>query len=72
MDATMHVERRTGDGGAVLAELADASVDLLFPDAERVEHAGGGPTRRECFGKGLFLAWLRTGAPRPGQATTTG
>lgn len=37
------VELRAGDGGAVLAELADASVDLLFLDAERTEYSGWWP-----------------------------
>ncbi len=32
------VELRQEDGGAYLAQLADASVDLLFLDAERVEY----------------------------------
>lgn len=37
------VDLRAADGGAVLAELADASVDLLFLDAERTEYPGWWP-----------------------------
>jgi predicted O-methyltransferase YrrM len=37
------VSFRIADGGAVLAELADQSVDLLFLDAERVEYPGWWP-----------------------------
>jgi predicted O-methyltransferase YrrM len=34
---------RVGDGGAALAGLADAAVDLLFLDAERTEYPGWWP-----------------------------
>jgi predicted O-methyltransferase YrrM len=34
---------RGGDGGAVLADLADGSVDLLFLDAERAEYPSWWP-----------------------------
>lgn len=37
------VELRTGDGGALLRELADGSVDALFLDAERVEYESWWP-----------------------------
>ncbi len=37
------VEFRVGDGGAVLAELADGAVDLLFLDAERTEYPAWWP-----------------------------
>jgi predicted O-methyltransferase YrrM len=105
-----HLERRIGDGGAILAGYPDASVDLLFLDAERVEYAGWWPHPARVLrpggvlavdnvlshpdevaeflglvaghggfvgetlavGKGLFLAWLRAEAPRPGQGTATG
>jgi predicted O-methyltransferase YrrM len=105
-----HVDRRIGDGGAFLAGCPDASVDLLFLDAERVEYPrwwphparvlrpggvlavdnvlshpaevaeflglvrahGGFVSETVAVGKGLFLAWLRTGASQPGQQWTTG
>ena len=37
------VELRQANGGAYLASLADASVDLLFLDADRVEYVGWWP-----------------------------
>jgi predicted O-methyltransferase YrrM len=37
------VDLRVADGGAVLAELGDATVDLLFLDAERTEYPGWWP-----------------------------
>ena len=37
------VEFRVADGGAMLAELADGSVDLLFLDAERTEYPAWWP-----------------------------
>ena len=93
------VDLTTGDGGAALADLPDASVDLLFLDAERVEYPGWWPNPVRVLrpggvlavdnvlshpdevveflalveadgrfvsetvpvGKGLYLAWLRTG-----------
>jgi predicted O-methyltransferase YrrM len=43
------------DGGAVLAELADASVDLLFLDAERPEYPGWWPHPRRVLRPGGLL-----------------
>jgi predicted O-methyltransferase YrrM len=51
-EARRHLERaglaeqvtfRVGDGGAVLAELPDGAVDLLFLDAERPQYPGWWP-----------------------------
>ena len=50
------VRRRIGDGGAVLADLADASVDLLFLDAERVQYAGWWPHPVRVLSPGGVLA----------------
>jgi len=50
------VERRTNDGGAALADLPDASVDLLFLDAERVEYPGWWPNPVRVLRPGGVLA----------------
>jgi len=50
------VRRALGDGGAVLAGLADASVDLLFLDAERAEYAGWWPHPVRVLRPGGVLA----------------
>jgi predicted O-methyltransferase YrrM len=50
------VSRRIGDGGAVLADLPDASVDLLFLDAERVEYPGWWPHPARVLRPGGVLA----------------
>ncbi|HEY1967681.1 MAG TPA: class I SAM-dependent methyltransferase [Pseudonocardia sp.] len=49
------VSFRIADGGAVLAELADQSVDLLFLDAERVEYPGWWPHPRRVLRPGGVL-----------------
>jgi predicted O-methyltransferase YrrM len=46
---------RVGDGGRVLAEMADGSVDLLFLDAERSEYAGWWPHPRRVLRPGGLL-----------------
>lgn len=52
-----HVTFRVQDGGAALAELPDASVDLLFLDAERLEYAGWWPhPARVLRAGGLLVA----------------
>jgi predicted O-methyltransferase YrrM len=50
------VEFRREDGGAYLARLADASVDLLFLDAERVEYPGWWPNPIRVLHPGAILA----------------
>lgn len=50
------VERRVADGGELLASLADASVDLLFLDAERVEYPGWWPHPVRVLRPGAVLA----------------
>ena len=50
------VERRMGDGGEVLAGLPDASVDLLFLDAERVEYPNWWPHPVRVLRPGAVLA----------------
>jgi predicted O-methyltransferase YrrM len=50
------VERRLGDGGEVLASLADASVDQLFLDAERMEYPGWWPHPVRVLRPGAVLA----------------
>jgi predicted O-methyltransferase YrrM len=50
------VERRLGDGGEVLAGLPDASVDLLFLDAERVEYPNWWPHPVRLLRPGAVLA----------------
>jgi len=50
------VELRQGDGGAYLARLADASVDLLFLDAERVEYPSWWPHPARVLHPGAVLA----------------
>ena len=50
------VERRIVDGGALLATLADASVDLLFLDAERTGYPGWWPHPVRVLRPGGVLA----------------
>lgn len=50
------VDLTTGDGGAALADLPDASVDLLFLDAERVEYPGWWPNPVRVLRPGGVLA----------------
>jgi predicted O-methyltransferase YrrM len=50
------VERRLADGGELLAQLTDASVDLLFLDAERVEYPGWWPHPVRVLRPGAVLA----------------
>jgi predicted O-methyltransferase YrrM len=50
------VELRQEDGGAYLARLADASVDLLFLDAERVEYPRWWPHPVRVLRPGAVLA----------------
>ncbi len=50
------VDRRLGDGGQVLAGLPDASVDLLFLDAERTEYPGWWPHPVRVLRPGGVLA----------------
>jgi predicted O-methyltransferase YrrM len=50
------VELRSGDGGAVLAELPDASCDVLFLDSERPEYPGWWPHPRRVLRPGGLLA----------------
>jgi len=50
------VDTVLSDGGAYLAGLADASVDLLFLDAERVEYAGWWPHPARVLRPGGVLA----------------
>jgi predicted O-methyltransferase YrrM len=50
------VDRRLGDGGEVLAGLPDASVDLLFLDAERVEYPNWWPHPVRVLRPGAVLA----------------
>jgi predicted O-methyltransferase YrrM len=53
---TKRVELRQEDGGAYLAHLADASVDLLFLDAERVEYPNWWPHPARVVRPGGVLA----------------
>jgi predicted O-methyltransferase YrrM len=79
-----HVTLRAQDGGAALAGLPDASVDLLFLDAERTEYAAWWPHPARVLRVGGVLvadnalshpeeiAPLRTLiAQEPGLTTTT-
>jgi predicted O-methyltransferase YrrM len=50
------VRRELADGGTYLAGRADASVDLLFLDAERVEYAGWWPHPVRVLRPGGVLA----------------
>jgi predicted O-methyltransferase YrrM len=50
------VELRTGDGGAVLAELPDAACDVLFLDSERPEYPGWWPHPLRVLRPGGLLA----------------
>lgn len=50
------VERRLADGRELLASLEDASVDLLFLDAERVEYPGWWPHPVRVLRPGGVLA----------------
>ena len=50
------VDIRRGDGGAVLADYPDASVDVLFLDAERVEYPGWWPHPARVLRPGGVLA----------------
>jgi predicted O-methyltransferase YrrM len=50
------VTRQVSDGGAFLAGLADASVDLLFLDAERVEYPHWWPHPVRVLRPGAVLA----------------
>jgi predicted O-methyltransferase YrrM len=50
------VDTRLGDGGAALADLPDASVDVLFLDAERVEYPGWWPNPVRVLRPGGVLA----------------
>lgn len=50
------VDRRLADGGELLAALPDASVDLLFLDAERVEYPGWWPHPVRVLRPGAVLA----------------
>lgn len=50
------VDFRQEDGGAYLARLADASVDLLFLDAERVEYPKWWPHPTRVLRRGGVLA----------------
>ncbi|GIJ60819.1 O-methyltransferase [Virgisporangium aurantiacum] len=50
------VDRRLGDGGELLAGLPDASVDLLFLDAERVEYPNWWPHPVRVLRPGAVLA----------------
>jgi predicted O-methyltransferase YrrM len=50
------VDRRLVDGGELLASLADASVDLLFLDAERVQYPGWWPHPVRVLRPGAVLA----------------
>jgi predicted O-methyltransferase YrrM len=54
--AGVEVTRLLLDGGAYLADRADASVDLLFLDAERVEYAGWWPHPVRVLRPGGVLA----------------
>jgi predicted O-methyltransferase YrrM len=53
---TTRVELRQEDGGAYLTHLADASVDLLFLDAERVEYPNWWPHPARVVRPGGVLA----------------
>lgn len=55
-DAGVTVDRVLADGGAFLAARADASVDLLFLDAERVEYSGWWPHPVRVLRPGGVLA----------------
>lgn len=50
------VELHVADGGAYLAGLPDAGVDLLFMDAERVEYPGWWPHPKRVLHPGSVLA----------------
>jgi len=54
--AGVRVDRVLADGGAFLAARADASIDLLFLDAERVEYAGWWPHPVRVLRPGGVLA----------------
>ncbi|WP_232666678.1 O-methyltransferase [Pseudonocardia sp. TRM90224] len=59
------VDLREADGGAVLAELPDASVDLLFLDSERTEYEGWLPHPIRVVRPGGVLAVDNALAPSP-------
>ncbi|MEV4177508.1 class I SAM-dependent methyltransferase [Nonomuraea sp. NPDC049709] len=50
-----HVEFRVADGGAVLADLPDGAVDLLFLDAERPEYPSWWPHPYRVLRRGGIL-----------------
>jgi predicted O-methyltransferase YrrM len=50
-----YVELRQADGGAVLGELADGSVDALFLDSERPEYPGWWPHPKRVLRPGGLL-----------------
>lgn len=64
-----HVKLVRGDGGRHLAGLADASVDLLFLDAERTEYAGWWPDPVRVLRPGGVLAVDNVLAPSPEELT---
>lgn len=49
------VELRTGDGGEVLRELGDGTVDVVFLDSERTDYAGWWPHPRRVLRPGGLL-----------------
>lgn len=51
-----HVQLHRGDGGAILAELPDGGVDLLFLDAERTEYPSWWPHPLRVLRTGGLLA----------------
>jgi predicted O-methyltransferase YrrM len=58
-----------GDGGHYLAELPDASVDLLFLDSERPEYTGWWPHPVRVIRPGGVLAIDNVLAPSPEELT---
>lgn len=58
-----------GDGGRYLAELPDASVDLLFLDSERPEYTGWWPHPVRVIRPGGVLAIDNVLAPSPEELT---
>lgn len=61
------VELRAMDGGGVLRDLPDGSVDLLFLDAERGEYVGWWPDVRRILRPGGLLAVDNLLAPAPAE-----